>query len=188
MKIKKETRVVGFDDAPFRKTDSEVLVVGTVFRAGHWMDGLLSFSVNVDGDDATDKLISVVNKTKHKDQLRAILLDGIAFGGFNVIDIKRLNQKTKLPVIVIIRNYPNFKKVERAIKNVNNYKNKLKYIKNAGEVHKAGEIYCQIAGIKLEKAIEIIKLTSTHSNIPEPLRVAHLIASGIVEGESRGRA
>ncbi len=188
MRIKKETRVVGFDDAPFKKTDSEVLIVGTVFRAGHWMDGLLSFSVKVDGDDAADKLISVVNKTKHKDQLRVILLDGIAFGGFNVIDIKKLNEKTKLPVMVVIRDYPDFKKIENAIKNVKNHEYKYRLIEKAGKVYKAGKIWCQIAGLSLEKAIEIVKLTSTHSHIPEPLRVAHLIASGIVEGESRGRA
>jgi hypothetical protein len=37
-------------------------------------------------------------------------------------------------------------------------------------------------------AARIIQITSTRSNIPEPLRVAHLIATGIVLGESRGKA
>jgi hypothetical protein len=37
----------------------------------------------------------------------------------------------------------------------------------------------ELAGITKETAQQIIRLTSTRSNIPEALRVAHLIASGI---------
>jgi len=33
-----------------------------------------------------------------------------------------------------------------------------------------------------------VKLSSTRSLIPEPIRVAHLIASGVALGESRGGA
>jgi endonuclease V-like protein UPF0215 family len=41
------------------------------------------------------------------------------------------------------------------------------------------KIYMQICGILEEDAKKILQLTSTRSNIPEALRVAHLIASGI---------
>ncbi|MDH5460232.1 MAG: DUF99 family protein [Candidatus Bathyarchaeota archaeon] len=40
-------------------------------------------------------------------------------------------------------------------------------------------MYMQISGILEEDARKILQLTSTRSNIPEALRVAHLIASGI---------
>ena len=36
-----------------------------------------------------------------------------------------------------------------------------------------------LAGLSLTDAQTIIELTSTRSSFPEPLRVAHLIASGI---------
>ena len=39
-----------------------------------------------------------------------------------------------------------------------------------------------------EEARQIIKIAATRGLMPEPIRLAHLIASGIVEGESRGRA
>jgi len=38
---------------------------------------------------------------------------------------------------------------------------------------------------EVEKALS---LTTVRGVLPEPLRVAHLIAAGIVRGESRGRA
>ena len=49
-------------------------------------------------------------------------------------------------------------------------------------------IYIQFHGIKIEDAIEIVKLSITRSSIPEPIRVAHIIAAGIVTGESHGSA
>jgi endonuclease V-like protein UPF0215 family len=40
-------------------------------------------------------------------------------------------------------------------------------------------IYMQISGISEEDARKILQITSTRSYIPEALRVAHLIASGL---------
>jgi len=40
----------------------------------------------------------------------------------------------------------------------------------------------------MEDAEEIIRLSTTRSAIPEPVRVAHLIAAGVVTGESKGNA
>jgi endonuclease V-like protein UPF0215 family len=40
-------------------------------------------------------------------------------------------------------------------------------------------VYVEIAGLSKEAAAEILRLTSTRSKVPEPLRVAHIMASGI---------
>jgi len=52
---------------------------------------------------------------------------------------------------------------------------------------RAAPVCVQVAGIKRADAEQIVKLTSTRSLVPEPLRVAHLIATGIIRGESVGR-
>ena len=185
---KKEIRILGIDDSPFKKfKKGNVLVVGTLFRGGTFLDGLLTTKAAVDGNNSTSKLIEMVNKTKFKPQIRCIFLNGIALGGFNVIDIEELNKKTKIPVIVIIRKYPDFKKIESTLKKIGKEK-KYKLIKKAGTPEKVGEIYIQRKGITLENAKEILKLTCTRSLIPEPLRLAHIIASGVVTGESKGKA
>jgi endonuclease V-like protein UPF0215 family len=41
------------------------------------------------------------------------------------------------------------------------------------------KIYVHVAGISAEDARRVLRLTSTRSNVPEALRVAHLIASGV---------
>ncbi len=185
---KKEIRTLGIDDSPFKKfKKGNILVVGTIFRGGTLLDGLLTTKVSIDGTNSTKNLIHMINKSKFKSQLRCILINGIALAGFNVIDIKELNQKTKIPVIVVIRKYPDFKKIEETLKRINKQK-KYKIIEKAGPVEQIGKIYIQRKGITLKKAKEILKLTCTRSLIPEPIRVAHLIAGGVVTGESKGKA
>ena len=186
--VKKEIRVVGIDDSPFNKfNDSKVLVVGVVMRGGSWVDGILSTKVNVDGNDSTKKIADMINKSKFKPQLQCIFLDGIAVAGFNVIDVKELSKKTKLPVIVVIRRMPDIKTIKETLIKINQ-KQKIKLIEKAGEVIKLDNIFVQINGINLEQARKILKIVCTRSLIPEPLRLAHLIASGVTVGESKGRA
>ncbi len=186
--MKKQIRVIGIDDASFDKfKDKTVLVLGTIYRGGDFLDGLVSCYVEKDGKEATEKIIEMINKTKFKPQLQYILLDGIAVAGFNVIDINKLSKETKLPVVVIIRNYPNFKDIVLALKKLKMF-DKIKLIKNAGKIEKIGNIYAQLTNIKKEEAKKLFKILCTNSFVPEPIRVAHIIGSGLIKGESHGRA
>lgn len=186
--MKKEIRVIGIDDSPFNKfKDKKILVVGVVMRGGSWVDGVLSTNVEVDGNDATRQLSKMINKCKFKPQLQCIFLNGIAVAGFNVIDVEELSKKTKLPVIIVIRRMPNIKNIKNTLIKINK-KQKIKLMEKAGEVIQIDDIFIQFTGIALEDAGKILKIVCTRSNIPEPLRLAHIIASGIISGESKGKA
>ena len=77
------------------------------------------------------------------------------------------------------------------MKNFQNWENRWENVVEAGKVYKVDNpepIYIQINGIEIEDAVEIVKLSTTRSAIPEPLRVAHIIAAGIIKGESKGSA
>jgi endonuclease V-like protein UPF0215 family len=190
--IKKEIRILGIDDGPFTPHSNEkALIIGVMFRAGFWLDGVLSTNINVDGHDSTSQIIEMVNKSRHKSQLGVIMLDGLTVGGFNVINIREVFLKTGIPVIVIMRKYPNLEKIKKALKRFYDWKSRWNTIKDAGEIYqieKHETIFMQIKGISREDAEEIVRLSTTRSAIPEPIRVAHIIASGVVNGESRGSA
>ncbi|RLE43274.1 hypothetical protein DRJ16_03955 [Candidatus Woesearchaeota archaeon] len=190
MKVKRYMRILGIDDAPFNKFKDKgknVLVVGTIFRGGDFLDGLISTKVRVDGRNATKKLIEMINKSKFKPQLRVVMLDGIALGGFNIVDIEELWKATGIPVMVVMRKYPDFAEMFHALDKLGmGWKKKL--IEKAGEPERFGRLYVQSKGLKKEQINEILKLCCKRSIIPEPIRVAHIIASGIVLGESRGGA
>ena len=192
--IKSEIRVLGIDDSAL--ISDRIMIIGAVFRGGNWLDGVLRSEITRDGMDGTDTIIRMVTSSKHFVQIRVIMLDGITFGGFNPIDIVKINESTGLPVIVIMRKYPDFEKIGSALKYLPDSEERMEIIERAGEIaevttytdRRASPLYIQWAGIEKEDARCIVQLTSTRSNIPEPIRVAHLIATGIVFGESRGKA
>ncbi|MFC1648193.1 DUF99 family protein [Nanoarchaeota archaeon] len=188
--MKKEIRVIGIDDSPFDKFDPvqrDVLVVGTVYRGGDFMDGLVSTSVEIDGEDATVNLIEMINNCKFKPQVQAIFLDGVSLAGFNIVNTKALSEKTGLPVIVVVREYPDFESIFQALEKLGMQK-KIELIKQMPKPVKVNDIYAQFIGIDEEKGKELLKICSPRSFVPECIRVAHIIASGVVDGESRGRA
>lgn len=192
--LKEEIRILGFDDGSFEsKSKGNVPVIGVVYRGGKFFDGILRTDVKIDGLDATRKLVRLINKSRHKQQLKVIMLDGITLGGFNLVDIDALYKKTGLPVIVVNRKHPDLTKVKKALKKFKDFKKRWEIVKKAGEIKECKlkqnkSVYYQCVGMDDEDAEEVIRLSTTHSFIPEPLRVAHLIATGIVKGESVGKA
>jgi hypothetical protein len=184
--IKPEIRVLGVDDGFFiPHSRSFAPIVGVVFRGGYWLDGVMHTRVEVDGLDATNKIASMIINSPHNKQLRVIMLNGVTFAGFNVVDIRDLNSKTKLPVIAVTRENPDFSEIYNALKNLPKSEERWEAIKGTGKPfmvntrNKRAKVYVQACGIFEDDARKIVKATSTRSDIPEPLRVAHLIASGI---------
>jgi endonuclease V-like protein UPF0215 family len=182
--IKSEIRVLGVDDGRFvPRTEGVVIVVGVVFRGSCWLDGVMHTRIAIDGFDATQQLASMINDSPHCKQLRLVMLNGITFAGFNVVDIKKLNLATKLPVIALTRDKPDLEAIHKALNNLPKSEERWRMILEAGEIHevrcKGKQLYLGLAGISLADAREIVELTSIRSSFPEPLRVAHLIASGI---------
>jgi endonuclease V-like protein UPF0215 family len=184
--VKPEIRVLGVDDGVFTPhVEAWVPVIGVVFRGGYWFDGIMHTKIAVDGFDATEKIASMITNSSHYRQLRVIMLNGITFGGFNVVDIKALNAKTGLPVVAVTREKPNLTEIHEALKHLPKSEERWSAVLNAGELvevatrHGKERVYVHAAGISAEDARRVLRLTSTRSNVPEALRVAHLIASGL---------
>ena len=95
------------------------------------------------------------------------------------MDIKKLNAVAGLPVIAVTHKKPNLDKVHLALRNLPETEARWEAILNAGEIlsvstrNKAEKVYMEVAGVSERTAMDIVKLTSTRSNIPEALRVAH---------------
>ena len=190
MIVKKEIRIIGWDDTPFTFRDRKTLLIGAVCRGGGWLDGILTARIRIDGHDATEKITEAVKGSGHHDQLRVIMLDGITFGGFNIVDLKALHRETKLPVLAIIRSRPNLESMKRALEKFRDSRKRWDLVERAGPVgeiriksrvikEKNKKIYYQKVGVNKKTAEEIIRVSCTRSLIPEPLRIAHLIASSL---------
>lgn len=184
--IKREIRILGIDDSSFspRKTRSTTLV-GIVFRGGLWLDGVMKTRVKVDGLDATEKIVEMIKSSPHYRQLRVTMLNGITFAGFNIVNIKKLFELTGLPVIAITKEKPCLEDVKNALMNLPNQEERWNSIQDAGQIIRTrvrnSDLYMQIAGISKEDTEDIVHISCTRGNIPEPLRVAHIVASGLAE-------
>lgn len=189
MHIKPEIRILAIDDSPL--INEKVTIIGAFFRGGGQLDGVLRSEIKKDGMDATDAIIRMIRGSKYFSQIRVIMLDGVTYGGFNPVDITRVFNETSIPVIVFMRSPPDFESIRLALSNLPETEKRWDIIRRAGEVHKIEQenpVYIQLCGIDRESAFEVVRITSTHGNIPEPLRAAHLIATGVVLGESAGKA
>ena len=190
--MKPQIRILGIDDSPFKFGDKKTIVIGVVMRIPSYIEAVLRTEVEVDGDDACDKLAEMINSSRYKEQLKLVMLDGVALGGFNIVDIKELNEKIGLPIVTITREKPNFEAMERALKeHFEDWQNRLEIIKKGELVvieTKHKPIFVKFVGMDFEDVKNIIKLSTVRGALPEAIRVAHLIASGVAVGESYGRA
>ncbi|MBX3212091.1 MAG: DUF99 family protein [Labilithrix sp.] len=206
--------VIGFDDGPFpREHRGDVLLVGVVC-SGTRVDGIVSGRVRRDGADATRRIVELVRASQFGSHVQAVMLQGIAVGGFNVVDIHALSSALHVPVLIVVRRPPDMASVRRALlaevpstgrPRVRGAARKWRLIEQAGALEIVGpsrrslkrasglaasgpKLWIQRAGLTLDEARRVVTATTLHGNIPEPLRVAHLIAGGITTGTSRGRA
>jgi len=133
--VKSEIRILGFDDGAFEaKSNQLVPVIGVIYRGAKILDGALKTEVKVDGMEATGKIVKLINSSRHKQQLKVMMFDGITLAGFNMVDVKEIHKQTNIPVIVINRKMPDLKKVKAALKNFSDFEDRWKVIEDAGEI------------------------------------------------------
>ncbi len=186
--VRRLSHVIGFDDAPFERVHrGDVPIVGTVY-SGLRLEGVLCGKVRRDGVNSTDVLARLIARSRFRGHVQLVMLQGIAFAGFNVIDLPRLHATLRIPVLAVVRKRPDMKAIEQALRRkVPGGARKWRLIERAGPVERIGEVYVQRAGLSREEAGRVIARYALVSRLPEPLRVAHLIAGALALGESRHR-
>jgi endonuclease V-like protein UPF0215 family len=175
---------IGFDDAQFdlRLNSKTTQIIGVVCQ-GTRMVSVIGDEIEIDGNNATEKLIELVNKVaKH---VQYILTHTITFGGFNLVNLSKIYEETKKPVIAITESEPDFDSVMTALekKFPDSYQDKKKKILAAGnlfetEVETAGgltKVYFHCKGIEIQKVSALLKKVCIDSKLPESVRMAHLI-------------
>lgn len=180
-KVKSEVQILGIDDAPFKPGDKSVKIVAVLTRGAKMMDGVFHSSIKKDGLDATESIVQLVKDIK-RENARAIILDGVTFGGFNTVDIQRVYKETGIPTIAAMDKRPDHAKINAALKNLEDCELRKKMIEAAGPIREikveSGSVFIQKAGISDKDAEEIIKLATVNGLTPEPIRAAHMIAKG----------
>lgn len=183
------SRIVGIDDGPFgAKPGSHVPVIAVLMRGGHRVEGVMTTRVVRDGMRATSTIARMLTSGRLANQAQAVVLDGIAVGGFNVVDLPSLADALSVPVVAVMRRRPNLAAVRRALERTRHASRRWETMQRAGPIHEGDGIFFQVAGASPGLARRVLALASPFESYPEALRIAHLVGGALVHGSSRGGA
>jgi len=184
----KQLRVVGFDDAPFaRARGAAVRLIGAVCSDTRF-EGLVIGRLRRDGWDSTEAVARALEGGKFLPQVHLVLLDGIAFGGLNIVDLDALAHRLERPCVALMRRPPDLEAMARAIQRLPNPKRRLELLVRAGPIHASPPFYFQVQGAAPEAIARLLPRLTDRGHVPEALRLAHLIGGALATGQSGKRA
>jgi len=175
-------RVVGIEDGSFKKGITKKALLAVVLFKGLEIEDVKFAKIEVDGLDATEKTVKILNEWKFE----AVMLAGVSFAGFNIIDPTILFKKFGKPVTIISRTKPDNKAVKHALHaHFRDWQTRWSIFKKLGPIHKVkalaeeNPLYIETIGVGIQWAKGLIKALAACGRVPEPLRVARLIARGL---------
>jgi len=164
----------------FRKEKFKSILTGVVMRKDLIIDGIVFGSTTIGGNDSTDSILAMLKRLKRND-INLILLDGIIISMYNIIDGDKINSDTGLPVIAITFNKS--LGINDSIKNYfpDEYQLKLKQLEKSGRRDKimlwtGKALWIRHWGIELSDSIRILDSCTMQGAIPEPIKIAKIIA------------
>ncbi|MGB6784733.1 MAG: DUF99 family protein [Nitrosotalea sp.] len=164
----------------FRETDLKSKLAGVVMRRDFVIDGFVFGKATIEGDDATDAMISMYEKLDRND-ISFILVSGLIISMYNIVDMIKLWKKTKIPIIGVT--YEESDGMEEAIRHhfPDSYESKMKQYQNLGtrtkiSLHTKHDIYLRVEGCDIKEAKKLLDTFTLQGAVPEPLRVAQILA------------
>jgi endonuclease V-like protein UPF0215 family len=175
---KRGIRVLGIAES-FKKFGKKSILAGVVMRRDLIIDGMAYGTATIEGDDATNSIISM-HKLLARDDINCILLDGLVISMYNIIDGELVAGETGLPVIAVT--FEDSKGLEESIKkHFNDWQNKLLQYQKLGSRErltlKTGKnLFIRYWRINQRGAFAILNSFTLQGSIPEPIRVAKIAA------------
>jgi len=143
------------------------------------IDGIVFGRATIEGDDATESILSM-HQSLARDDINCILLDGLVISMYNIIDGEKIAKETGLPVLAIT--FEDSKGLEGSIKHhFKKWQDKLEQYQKLGEREKVAlktgkSLFIRCWGLSQKRAIAILDAFTLQGSVPEPIRVAKLTA------------
>jgi len=181
--------LLGIDDGPFEKfrAGESTPIVGVMMEGADLVESVAVTRFPVDGPDVSGFIADWIEGLRFRPALKGIVFGGITIAGLSVLDANALNERTELPVLVVNRREPSNDRLREALCAAG-LDDRVPLLDRAPKPFPVGErLHAAVAGASRERAAQLVRSSVRKSDLPEPLRLAHLIARAIVTGESRGR-
>jgi hypothetical protein len=164
----------------FRPGDLRSTLAGVVMRSDLVVDGLAVGRASVGGDDASASIASLYRRLKRND-VNVIMVSGAILSLYNIVDVEGLSRRTRLPVVCLT--YRETAGIEGAIRAhfPDDPEPKLAAYRRLGArlkvmLRSGHPVYVRAAGLRDAEARAVVELFTLQGSVPEPVRVARLLA------------
>lgn len=171
-------RVLGMAES-FKKTNKRSTLAGVVIRRDLIVDGMAFGSATIEGDDATDSIISIYTSLA-RDDINCIMLDGLVISMYNIIDGERVAAETRLPVVAVT--FEDSRGLEGSIKrHFEDSQHKLDQYQKLGmreqvKLDTGKSLFIRYWGLSQKKTVAILNSFTLQGSVPEPIRLAKMAA------------
>ena len=171
----------------FSQDSKRSVLSGIVMSTDLIIDGFVMGHSTVGGDDATNAILTMYRKLDRPD-VSFLLISGIVISLYNIIDLKRISEETRLPVIGVT--YEESEGIEDAIKHhfPNSYESKLTEYSNLDSrekitLHTSHDLYVRKEGCTVLEAKQLLDKITLQGSVPEPLRISQLLANTLLKAK-----
>ena len=169
----------------FRQNSQKSVFSGIVMRRDFVIDGFVFGSATLEGDDSTDAILHMFEELQRPD-ISYILISGLIVSMYNIIDIKKLHESLKIPIIGI--SYNDSQGIENTLKHhfPDSFETKLAAYQKLGKrakitLNTSYDVFVRTEGCTLDDARHLLNELTLHGSIPEPIRVSQLLANTLLQ-------
>ncbi|MDA4122337.1 MAG: DUF99 family protein [Thaumarchaeota archaeon] len=175
---KRAIRALGVAES-FRSGDRTSVLAGVVMRSDGVVDGFSFGGATVEGDDGTKAILRLYRSLK-RDDVNLMLLSGCIISLYNIIDVDGLSTESGVPVVALT--YKESSGLEGAIRrHFGDGEDRIAQYRKLGprtpmKLHTGYKVYARLAGISEPDAGRILDSFTLQGGVPEPVRLARLLA------------
>ncbi len=170
-----------------KRIQPQVSLIGVICR-GIQLLHVGRSQITVDGTDSTEKIIEMVQKSPSTQEIRLIFIDSPTMGGFNPPNPFEIVKQTQIPVVFLPDSTPKSHIAKVYSEIFPERREQIKFLQQLPPLENltvkvnanptiTRTIYFHAIGTDRNALKELLDHLSEFSAIPEPLRLAHIIAS-----------
>jgi endonuclease V-like protein UPF0215 family len=172
----------------FKQNSTKSIFSGIVMRRDFIIDGFVFANVTLKGDDATDTILEMYDKLQRND-ISYILISGLIVSMYNIINIQKLFESLKIPIIGI--SYNDSLGIKNSLKHhfPNTFESKINQYEKLGKREKitlntSHDIFIRKVGCTLSDVKSLLNKLTLNGSVPEPIRVSQLLAKTLLQKRS----
>lgn len=172
----------------FSQGERTSVIAGVVMRGDYLIDGLALGRTKVGGDDATNSIAALYRRLSRND-VSLLMVSGAILSLYNVIDVDSLSSRVGLPVVCLT--YKETAGIEDSIRRhfPEGADSKLAAYRRLGKrvgvrLHTGHRVYVRTSGLEKADALRILNAFTLQGSVPEPVRVAKLLARAVAARRS----